>query len=458
MITRIEINGFKTFTNFVMEFTPFTVIAGANASGKSNLFDALNLISNLADSDFRTAFKNLRGETEEQFTHFSEDEHSNKIEFAVELLVDKFIRDNWGESAELKYTRLRYEIQLERIKNQRGLEDLKIIHEQLAPLKHQEDKWVKKNIDSRFLDHWRPKVKAGKRGVPYILTQFTNSKTTIKIPLDGKPGPGREFFAEDVTQSALSSVNSVEFRHILAVKNEMLNWRFLQLNPEDLRKPSSRLSEDIITHSGANLATTLFRIKQEDEFAINDIEIELNNLLPNFTKLEIQEDLAENRFIIKLSSDDGRVFTSRVLSEGTLRILVLCILKYDRKHKGILCFEEPENGIHPFRLKMMGNLLEDLSVDFDYTKDSLPLRQMIVNTHSSRFVSEILKSDLKKTSVWLSKLVSRKTPNNKAIYKVTKLLPVHYTDQLNLDFGNETEQNMSQFELEKYLNSNDSGT
>lgn len=457
MITRIEINGFKTFTNFVMEFTPLTVIAGANASGKSNLFDALNLLSNLSDSDLRTAFKNLRGESEEQFTHYSEDQHANQIKIAVELLVDQTIKDNWGEEANLKYTRLRYEIEIERSRNSRGFEDLKITHEQLTPLKHQEDKWVKKNIPKENLDFWRPKVKAGKRGVPYILTQSNGDKKTIKIPLDGKPGPGREFSASDITQSALSSVNSVEFRHILAVKTEMQNWRFLQLNPEDLRKPSSRLAEDYISHSGGNLASTLFRINQEDELILNDIELELNNLLPNFTKIAIQEDLAENRFIIKLSGDDGRQFTSRVLSEGTLRILVLCILKYDRKYKGILCFEEPENGIHPFRLKMMGELLLGLSSDFSHTEEKTPLRQIIVNTHSSKFVSEVLKLENHRISVWMSRLAAIKAPDSKKIYRITKLLPVNYSDQFNLDFGDGIELKMTQLELEKYLDTNDIG-
>ncbi|SDC34112.1 AAA family ATPase [Niabella drilacis] len=49
MITYIKINGFKSFHKFEMEFTPFTIIAGANASGKSNLFDALLLLSRMAD-------------------------------------------------------------------------------------------------------------------------------------------------------------------------------------------------------------------------------------------------------------------------------------------------------------------------------------------------------------------------------------------------------------------------
>ena len=48
MITHIKINGFKSFHNFEMMFTPFTVIAGINASGKSNLFDALELLSAIA--------------------------------------------------------------------------------------------------------------------------------------------------------------------------------------------------------------------------------------------------------------------------------------------------------------------------------------------------------------------------------------------------------------------------
>ena len=56
MITKIKINGFKTFHNFEMEFSPLTVVAGLNASGKSNLFDALQLLSRLAEFDLKTAF------------------------------------------------------------------------------------------------------------------------------------------------------------------------------------------------------------------------------------------------------------------------------------------------------------------------------------------------------------------------------------------------------------------
>ena len=80
--------------------------------------------------------------------------------------------------------------------------------------------------------------------------------------------------------------------------------------------------------------------------------------------------------MIKLKGDDGKEFSSRVLSEGTLRLLTLCIFLYDDNHKSLICFEEPENGIHPYRIKAMADLLKDLSVDFNQVE--VPLRQVIV--------------------------------------------------------------------------------
>ena len=65
MLTRIEIDGFKSFEQFHMDLGPFLVVLGPNASGKSNLFDAIRLLSHLAGMDLRSAVKGLRGEPHE---------------------------------------------------------------------------------------------------------------------------------------------------------------------------------------------------------------------------------------------------------------------------------------------------------------------------------------------------------------------------------------------------------
>jgi predicted ATPase len=40
MITRIEIDGFKSFHNFTIDLKPFQVLIGSNGVGKSNLSES----------------------------------------------------------------------------------------------------------------------------------------------------------------------------------------------------------------------------------------------------------------------------------------------------------------------------------------------------------------------------------------------------------------------------------
>ena len=183
----------------------------------------------------------------------------------------------------------------------------------------------------------------------------------------------------------------------------MKNWKFLQLNPKDLREPTQIQPgiQDSITPSGKNLAAALYRIYQTDKYNLVEISRRLNSFIPHFTEVKIKNDKANQQFIISLKDENGKEFSSRLLSEGTLRLLALCVLEFDNQHTGLICFEEPENGIHPFRIKAMAALLRDLTTDF--SSPDMPLRQMIVNTHSPALLGELVKWKEDKTvSVGLS--------------------------------------------------------
>lgn len=406
MITRLYIDGFKTFREFELEFAPLTVIAGTNASGKSNLFDALHLLSRLAETDLRTAFTEQRGEARELFSQYQGGHTADEMSFSVDMLVNKKVKDNWGGEAILKYTRLRYEIRLRRTTDDRGLEHISVMEERLENLKHQDDEWVKDHLPNKYRDSWRPKVPTGRRTKPYIYTEETdNGIPTIKLPQDGRAG-GKETPANVVAQTVLSGVNSVDFPHVFAAKQEMLQWKFLQLSPEALRLPSPYLAPEQIGENGANLASALHRIQQLDAHAMHYISRELNRLLPNLIEVSVFDDKAGQQFVTMVKGLDGRTFSSRVLSEGTLRLLTLCTLLHDPDHRGIICFEEPENGVHPSRLKEMVGLLRRLSVDFQEEQEEL--RQIIVNTHSPVLLGEMIRfHDDRNVKVWFSKLISR---------------------------------------------------
>lgn len=426
MITHIKINGFKAFNNFEMSFTPLTVIAGANASGKSNLFDALQLLSDLAHKELKNSFRKQRGEALELFTQYDDDKYAKEMSFEVDMLVDKHIKDSWGGEATLKYTRLRYQLKIARRKNGNQIDKLVIIHESLDPIRPLTDVWVKNNLPKSTADNWRPKVKSGRRSKPYIYTEERNGIPTIKLPQDGRQG-GKETPASVVSRTVLSGIDNIDFPHAFAAREEMKKWKFLQLNPEDLRAPTQKQigMSDIITQSGKNLASALFRIAQEDRYYLKEISRQMNQLLPNIVDVEIFDDKVHSQYIIKVTNNDGKVYSSRVLSEGTLRILTLCIFLFDNEHKGLLCYEEPENGIHPFRVKTLTELLVNLCIDFK--DENAPLRQILVNTHSPVLVGELInwKTD-NRVSVWFSQLNTLVTKFDKEKIKIniTKMLPV----------------------------------
>jgi predicted ATPase len=453
MLTYIKINGFKSFHNFEMEFTPFTVIAGINASGKSNLFDALTLLKRLAETDIKTAFSEQRGNPFELFTQYGENQYALEMEFIVEMLLNRKITDTWGGEEELNYTRLRYHLIIERKQNHLKNDDLYVKHESLEKIKPESDKWIN-NILSKKMSSLAKNLRAGGSSQPYIRTEPEGNKIAIKIRQDGKQG-GKASPANAISQTVLSAINSVDFKHVFAAKKEMLNWLFIQFNPEDLREPTKKDIglKDVITKSGKNLAAVLFRIKQEDAYTLKEIARNLQLFLPNFTSVIAVDDVANNQYLIKLQDKDKKEYTSRVLSEGTLRILALCILKYDDKHTGLLCFEEPENGIHPQRIKDMVSLLKDLSVNF--TDTEMPLRQVIVNTHSPVFVGNIYtwENDTN-VSLWFAQMRNRITDidGKRTELSITSILPVvkDNTKQLSLEFS-EQERKLTLSTVNKYL-------
>ena len=448
MITKIEISGFKTFDKFAMEFAPLTIIAGANASGKSNLFDAMQLLGRLVDMDLKTAFSEQRGNASELFTQYESGESNDEMHFAVELLLDKTIKDKFGGTANLKYTRLRYEIIIKQIINSRGVQDLIVVSESLNPIRHEEDSWISVYIQRKVVEKWRPKVLSGRRGVAYIDT--INDRVNLRQ--DGKGGIKKEFSLDNINQAIISVVNSVDFPHALAAKEEIKNWRFLQLNPEDLRQPSSYLSKDFISHTGKNLAAALHRIKVNEPNSLMQLTRRLNSILPNITTVDVVDDKAGQQFVIQVKALDGRVFTSRVLSEGTLRLLALCVFMFDADYKGLLCFEEPENGIHPARMKLTAELLMDLVTHFEKS-DKDELRQVIVNTHSPVLVADAFGLSYQNVCrVWMSQLVTHISNTGiKQKVQITKMIPVVTgSTQLAMEFS-ENERRLTLANVIEYL-------
>ncbi|MBI2886623.1 MAG: ATP-binding protein [Chloroflexi bacterium] len=87
--------------------------------------------------------------------------------------------------------------------------------------------------------------------------------------------------------------------------------------------------------------------------------------------------------LLELSIQESSTrFSSRVISEGTLRILGLLAITSPREPVSVVGYEEPENGVHPRRQKLIAEL---------FAKAGSTETQYLINTHSP-FVVEALRA------------------------------------------------------------------
>jgi predicted ATPase len=413
MLTRLKVNGFKNLVDVDVRFGPFTCIAGANGVGKSNLFDAIMFLSALADKTLIDAAKSVRDEEGRSsdihgLFHRVGDTYDKEMTFEVEMIVPEKGIDDLGQEAKAKITFLRYKIILGyRVDKQGGLE---LLYEKLSHIN------LGEASGHLLFQHkpgtWRNSAVKGRRsGVAFISTDEKPEKGTeriIELHADGEGGGRpRQVLAANLPRTVLSTVNASENPTALMAKREMQSWRLLQLEPSALRKPDEITAPTKMGADGSHLAATLYhlpkiRISSEPndteagtaEDAATGIYAQIANrlaeLIDDVRDVTVDFDEKRDLLTVMLTGRDGTPHAARALSDGTLRFLALATLELDMENPGIICLEEPENGIHPERIPAMLNLLQDIATDTDeIIGPDNPLRQVIVNTHSPAVVAQV---------------------------------------------------------------------
>ena len=383
MITRIEIDGFKTFENFSLDLHPFTTIVGPNASGKSNLFDAIKFVSRLAQTGIRDAMRELRGRPVELFRVTRPGYRRPVMAFAIEVLLKPGGVDTFGMSFDLRSQRLRYEVEVAARRSEDNLfEDVYIRRERCASIPKNQER--SSHIDNGGAVRYDGRLR------PFITTSSDSHGEPIAMEIrqDGARKRGRPvtLSAAGAPRTALSTIATAEFPHLFALRDMLSSVQFLQVDPQASRRPTDRLAPRQMLPDASNLATVLAKLRAETrsevrpDGVLSDIGADLSSLIPSVARLEVQDsrDASEYSFSVELA--DSLSFSSRVISDGTLRLLALLTVLNDPNHGGVLCFEEPENGVHEARVAALIEFLRNAAGYFG--SEPAACFQILVNTHS----------------------------------------------------------------------------
>ena len=404
MLTRLKVSGFKNLVDVDVRFGPFTCIAGPNGVGKSNLFDAIRFLSALADRPLIEAAMSVRDETGKNtdirslfYRHGNQTEP--QMSFEAEMIIPAEGVDDLGQIAKATITFLRYSVILSYRKDKPSASPgtLELLKEELTYIAKRD---APKSLLFPHSPSWRNSVVKGRRaGAFFISTSDEQKERVVKLHQDGGGGKPFPRKAADLPRTVLSFTNAAESRTALLARREMQSWRLLQLEPSALRKPDEFSSPTILGSNGSHLAATVYRlaspsqdasVKHSQSSAVyTQIANRLSELVDDVYSISVDRDERRELLTLEVTGKDKTPHAARALSDGTLRFLALAVLAQDPQAQGVLCLEEPENGIHPARIPAIIRILHDIATDpNESVGPDNPLRQVIVNTHSPLVVQQ----------------------------------------------------------------------
>ncbi len=389
MLVSLTVKNFKSIEHAQLRFGPLTCIIGRNGAGKSNLFDAIHFLSLLADRDIHRASIEVRRASDG--SHSPLDlvhgrDRTRRIELAADMIVPSKVADDFGIEVAPSTTLLSYRVVL---RYDEGSDRLLVDQEHLSHAKLGDyGEFVTFPSSSAF----RGSVAIGsRRGGPLIST------SEDRIMLHGDGGSrGRPAPVGTSPLTVVGGTNTADYPTVLAAKREMTSWRLLHLEPSSMRSPDARSARPHVSASGGHLAATLYALAAARPEAAIEVANRLRELNSDVIELEAIPDEPRHQVVLRarVRGVENWLF-GRSLSDGTLRYVALALMLVDVDDRGVLCVEEPENGMYPARIPDLIRLLRDYAVDTEEpVDDDNPLRQIILNTHSPEVARQIPFGDL----------------------------------------------------------------
>lgn len=296
MITSLRLVNFKNFADETLRVGPFTVIVGANASGKSNIRDAFRFLHGIG-----------RGYT------------------LAEILGGKY-----GGGGQREWEPIRGAAS-EVVRFGQPQFSLEVGFELNDTEKHYS-------------------IEIGYEPAGYSIFQFlkekltSNAETVFETPILNLSDEGRPVLLQQPK----------------AVRCEILDlldsMRFLEPSPDRMREPSFP-GANILGDSGENLPTVLEGICSDPKRK-ETLADWLSELTPmDVADFEFPRD-PSGRIHLTLCEKNGRKVSAYSASDGTLRFLAMLAVLLGENPKGLYFFEEIDTGIHPTRQWLLLELIE----------------------------------------------------------------------------------------------------
>ena len=363
MIGRIHLRNFKNFRQADLQLGPFTLLIGMNASGKSNLRDAFRFLHGVGRGYSLAEiigekygeggvlqWRGIRGGTRE-------------IAFAGTQRFGLEITFTFPEKGQHQTATYRIGGDV----GSNGYPPL-ITDEYLAV----DDDVV---FESELIApddpmHLRVRVRKGGQGRPLILTLLRQ----------------QPILSQCVDHARVPSASRERIRLVIDLLSDI---RFLDLHPDSMRQASFP-GQIVLGDRGENLSSVLHAMCEHAP-SKQALLAWLQELTPmDAVDVAFPTDQI-GRILVNLVEADGTHVSAYSASDGTLRFLGILAALLGPEPARCSFFEEFDNGIHPTRLHLLLQLVEQQT-----RRGKI---QVVASTHSPQLLRLVHSSTLSNTSL-----------------------------------------------------------
>ncbi|HEY9714632.1 MAG TPA: AAA family ATPase [Chroococcales cyanobacterium] len=315
-LTDFYVRGYRSVKDVWLRLKPINVIVGANGTGKSNLYRALNLISSAAAGRLAAAFAEEGGLPSALWAgRFKKFDKKNTIRLSVRV-------GKYEYNLECGYAG-------EFLRPDFFLDDPVVTREEIFLLE--------KGHRHKLL-HRKGKIivarNAAGKEVEYL----------VQIP--------------DSESVFLELSDPANFPHLFSLRQEFLNWRFYHhfRTDEDspIRKPQIGFLTPVLNNEGTDLASALASIKESGD--AEALARAVDEAFPG-SGLIISRESAGLKILMDSPDFPGRPFTAAEFSDGTLQYLCLVAALLSLKAAPFVAFNEPETSLHPRLIEPLARLI-----------------------------------------------------------------------------------------------------
>lgn len=339
-LCRLHITGYRALRDLEVELGPLTVIIGANATGKSSLFQALQLISSTAANELPPGIDG-RSLAATAF-HVGGPE-----QITCAMTFDLGLRSTFDYRVEI-----------------------------LGP--------AKSPSVARELLQTETLAATGK---PFVFLDFKNGRGRVSEPTDR--ASSRSEWVLNPVGTALRRGLDPSLHTIGKVHDYLTHWAFysgFDVGPSAaLRQPVPLEADLVLSPSGANLTSVLMGLRSSHPDQWDEIQTHLGSALPDFERLNVMPAPGKGLVMASLKEHSlPQALPLADLSDGTLRFLCWATLLLSPALPSLLCIDEPETGLHPRALAALAGLIRVAS----------SRTQIIVATHSPQLLAEFDLNDI----------------------------------------------------------------